>query len=135
MVSVEFTRMISKKFTISDLDLTYSVGISQIHFNCEDFQEKGPLENTEEVLHELLKIIGEIQEKYSGSVINLLNDEFILNEQHIFKAAYFTLKAFSEEINISNQINIELFLYLAADRQIKNAIHAFGLSEEILDKG
>ena len=43
-------------------------------------------------------------------------------------ACYNLQKAFQQEINISNKKNIELFLYLASNRQIKKSFEAFGIN-------
>ena len=69
-----------------------------------------------------------------NSIIQIFNDKYIINQDHVFTACYYVQKAFLHNINISKKANIELFLYLAANRQITPSIEAFGVSEINLEK-
>ena len=108
----------SIKFSIPDLDLTYFVGLNQIKLKNKIFE-----------LNQLFELIEETQTSYMDSTIQFFNDKYIIDQDHVFTACYYVQKAFLYNINISNQPNIELFLYLATNRQITPSIEAFGVSE------
>ncbi len=108
--------MITRAIIISEFDLKYSVGISKIQLGLSSLSLEG-----------LVKLIEDIQKDKKGSMIQFFNEEFILNSEHVFNAAYFTIKAFHNGINISNQKNLEFILYLASKRQIKQCLQDFGL--------
>ncbi len=107
--------MIVKNFYISDLNLKYLVGINQI----------GIFDIT---LDSILNLTEKIQNNHKNSTIQFFSDKYILNQDHIFTACYYTQKAFTDKTNISKRKNIELLLYLATNRQIKNALEAFGIN-------
>ncbi|MCJ7647725.1 MAG: hypothetical protein MUP85_03840, partial [Candidatus Lokiarchaeota archaeon] len=109
--------MITKSIIINEIDLKYSVGISKILLGLSSLS-----------LEDLFKLVEDIQKDKKGSMIQFFNDEFILNSEHVFNATYFTIKAFNNEINISNQKNLEFILYLATKRQIKQSLNDFGLN-------
>ena len=108
--------MITKSIIINELNLKYSVGISKIQMGLNSLS-----------LEDLFKLIEDIQKDKKGSMIQFFNDELILNSEHVFNACYFTIKAFNNGINISNQKNLEFILYLASKRQIKQSLSDFGL--------
>lgn len=107
--------MIVKKFYISDLNLKYLVGINQIRI-------------FDSTLDFILNLTEKIQNEHKNSVLQFFSDKYILNQDHIFTACYYTQKAFTDNTNISKRKNIELLLYLATKRQIKNALEAFGIN-------
>jgi len=109
--------MITKSIIINEIDLKYSVGISKIQLGSSSLS-----------LEDLFKLIEDIQKDKKGSMIQFFNDELILNSEHVFNACYFTIKAFNNGINISNQKNLEFILYLASKRQIKQSLNDFGLN-------
>ncbi|MHA1725533.1 MAG: KEOPS complex subunit Cgi121 [Promethearchaeota archaeon] len=115
--------MIVEKFYIEDLDLLYFVGLCQLNLQKNNID-----------LDSAFKVIDSIQKKNDQGVIQLFNDEYILNEDHIYSAIYFVQKAFANDINISQSKNIELLLYLSANRQINNALKYFGITNEQLLK-
>ena len=86
-------------------------------------------------LEEFLKLTDQIQNNNPGSIIQFFNDKFVLNQEHIFNACYFMIKAFNLNRNISLNQNLELLLYLACSRQIKYGLKFFGLNDEIINKG
>ncbi|TFG24524.1 MAG: hypothetical protein EU529_03920 [Promethearchaeota archaeon] len=112
--------MIVKNFYISDLDLKYLVGINQIRI-------------FDITLDFILNLTEKIQNEHKNSILQFFSDKYILNQDHIFTACYYTQKAFADKTNISKRKNIELLLYLATKRQIKNALEAFGINLK-LDK-
>lgn len=123
MDAMDSTSMIIKKFSIPDLDLNYFVGLNQIKLNNKLFE-----------LNQLIELIEELQKSYRDSIIQFFNDKYIIDQGHVFTACYYVQKVFLYNINISNKANIELFLYLAANRQITPSIEAFGVSEIDLEK-
>ena len=108
--------MIIKSFKINKVDLKYSVGISKLQLGLNSLN-----------LEDLFKLIEDIQKDKKGSMIQFFNDDFILNSEHVFHACYFTMKAFNNGVNITNQKNLEFILYLASKRQIKQSLNDFGL--------
>ncbi|MHA1805765.1 MAG: KEOPS complex subunit Cgi121 [Promethearchaeota archaeon] len=115
--------MIVEEFYIEDLDLLYFVGLCQLDL------QKSNLD-----LDSAFKVIDSIQKKNNQVVIQLFNDEYILNEDHVYSAIYFVQKAFANNTNISQSKNIEFLLYLSANRQIINALKYFGVTNELLLK-
>ncbi|MFW5895638.1 MAG: KEOPS complex subunit Cgi121 [archaeon] len=127
--------MISKKFAI-DIDgsqISYWVGLDQFILNLNKYLSQNNLKNEDEVLPSLIRKISRAQDKFPGSYIQLFDNRYLLNARHLYLAIYFMQKAFRYSINISNKPNIELLLYLAARRQIKRALNAFGLNILELD--
>ena len=112
-----------KEFSITSLDLNYFVGLNQIKLNNKEFE-----------LNQLFELIEELQTSYRNSIIQFFSDKYIINQDHVFTACYYVQKVFLYNINISKKANIELFLYLAANRQITPSIEAFGVSEIDLEK-
>lgn len=113
--------MIKKEFRLEELETEYTVLISRIEIHKNDL-----------LLDEFFKIIKQLQNKYSKSIIQFFNTHIVLNDRHIQNAIYFAKKAFKKEINISNDVNIEFLLYLSANRQIKNAFKFLGITIEDL---
>ncbi|MHA1105483.1 MAG: KEOPS complex subunit Cgi121 [Promethearchaeota archaeon] len=109
--------MITKSIIINEIDLKYNIGISKIQLGLNSLS-----------LEDLFKLIEHIQKDKKGSMIQFFNDELILNSEHVLNACYFTIKAFNNGINISNQKNLEFVLYLATKRQIKQSLSDFGLN-------
>ncbi|NVM37949.1 MAG: hypothetical protein HWN81_20315 [Candidatus Lokiarchaeota archaeon] len=119
--------MIIKGFNINEINLKYFVGINQIKINLGKFLDLYDINNEADALNQFFSIIDEIQNNNENSVIQFIKDKYILNQDHIFTACYYLLKAFKQNINISNKKNIELLLYLATNRQISKSIEAFGI--------
>jgi len=119
--------LIIKGFNIKEINLKYFVGINQIKMNSGKFIDSNLINNESEAVNRFFKIIDEIQDKTENSVIQFIKDKYILNQDHIFTACYYFLKAFQQKINISNKKNIEFLLYLATNRQINKSIEAFGI--------
>ncbi len=67
-----------------------------------------------------------IGSKYNVT-IQVCNSSYIANWEHIFFSALYAMLAFSQKRNISNQLSLEILLYLSAQRQIRVALEAFGL--------
>ncbi|MFW9988848.1 MAG: KEOPS complex subunit Cgi121, partial [Candidatus Odinarchaeota archaeon] len=96
--------------------------------NLNKFMETHRIYDKKEALNQLMSIINEFQNENENSVIQIINDKYILNQDHIFIACYHFLKAFQLNSNISNKKNIEFLLYMAANRQINKSIEAFGIN-------
>ncbi len=126
--------MILKEIQIPDIDLHFFVGISQIKITLNRIIDPSKIESEEKALKILFQIINNIQEKFKDSLVQFIKDYYILNEDHVFTACYYVEKAFLQNKNISNKKNIELLLYLAANRQISKSIDAFGIDFSYLTK-
>jgi len=116
--------MINEDFSLEDPGLNYSIIISTLELKKNIYS-----------LDELFRIINKMQDKFEDSIIQLFNDEYVVNNKHIFYAIYFSEKAFKQKINISNKKSIEFLLYLAANRQIKIALQSFGIKIQNLKRG
>lgn len=127
--------MIVREFYIKELGLRYFVAINQFNFDLHHFLERYKITSKEEVLNHLFKIIQKIQDNNNESVIQIVNDKFVLNQDHIYIACYYMQKAFFRKTNISNTKNIELLLYLSTYRQISKAIETVGINSQDLKEG
>ncbi|MFW9946255.1 MAG: KEOPS complex subunit Cgi121 [Candidatus Odinarchaeota archaeon] len=114
--------MITKKLEAKEREMTYYVGINQLKINPQ--------------LLTLTQFFEIIEEKETNDlVIQIFNNKYVLNSEHVFNACYFLQKAFLTNINISKKKSIELLLYLATNRQIKMAIQDFGIYEDQFNTG
>lgn len=115
-----------KRFLIKhdNYNLDYYVIVNQIKIDPNKFN-----------LEDIFQFIDEFQGKYSKSTLQFFNSTYLLNENHLFSAIYYTQKAFLNNLNIANTKNIELFLYLATSRQIKVALDRFGVTTTQLAEG
>ena len=127
--------MITQKFNIKEINLEYFVGINQIKFNLTQFLQLFTIDYEEEALKHLFKLTQKLQNRNNGSMIQFIKDQYLLNENHLFTACYYVQKAFYYNANISNKKNIELLLYLSANRQISKGIKSFGIDIKDLRKG
>ena len=111
--------MIIKEVSINDN--IFDIGIAQFKLESKDLNYEQFFKNFEN-----------FQNKYNEIVIQVFNNQYILNGEHIFNACYYLEKAFLNNSNISNKKHIELLLYLAANRQIKIALEDFGIFNQQL---
>jgi tRNA threonylcarbamoyladenosine modification (KEOPS) complex Cgi121 subunit len=130
---MESASIIIKNFYIPNLNLNYYVGINQIYLNFESFLKKMNFQK-EKALNFIFNLSEDLQNKYKDSTVQFFSHDYIINQDHIFNASYFTQKAFLQNLNISNRRNIELMLYLTTKRQIKIAFKAFGINIKELEK-
>ena len=114
--------MIIKSMKIDELELNYSIGINQIKIDLDNLVGLHKLNNENEILDFLLNLCEEIQDIYGDTMVQFFSDEYVLSQDHILTASYYVQKAFYNEANISKSKNIEFLLYIATQRQIKNAI-------------
>ena len=127
--------MIIDEFNIPHLNLTYSVGISQIMVDLGRLVHENRVKDEKSVLDCIFNTIEQIQDSFPDCSIQFFSNKYILDCDHIFNACYFMELAFLNNLNISNKKNIELLLYLATSRQIKIGIDSFGINYSDLEKG
>ncbi|MFW9819117.1 MAG: KEOPS complex subunit Cgi121 [Candidatus Thorarchaeota archaeon] len=123
-----------REFKIPNINLNFFVGINQVKITLDRIVKPIKIESEQRALNYFFEIINNIQKKYKNSLVQFIKENYILNEDHIFTACYYVEKAFLQKINISNKKNIELFLYLAANRQINKSIDGFGIDVSDLNK-
>ncbi|MFX0008320.1 MAG: KEOPS complex subunit Cgi121 [Promethearchaeota archaeon] len=126
--------MILREFKIPDINLHFFVGINQVKVTLNRILDSNRIEHEQKVLINFFELLNNIQEKYKSSLVQFIKEKYILNEDHIFTACYYVEKAFLHKINISNKKNVELLLYLAANRQINKSIDGFGIDFSDLNK-
>jgi len=127
--------MIIKEINVDERKLNYFIGINQIQLNFKDYLELKNISSDKDALDIIFNLIIKIQEKFTDSILQFIDDSLILNEHHIFSALYFVQKAFQDKINILNKKNMELLLYLTTKRQIKKGIESFGMKITSLKEG
>ena len=127
--------MITKDFSLDDLEFVYTVGVNQIKIDLDNLIKNNKLKNEKSILDFLINLIDEIQNAYEDTFIQFFSDALILDTNHIYTACYYVQKAFLNNANISKSKNIELLLYLTATRQIKKAIESFGIKISDLELG
>lgn len=108
---------------IHALNLEYFAGIAKLE-----------IKNNQITIDDIFQLIDQIQQNNPDTMIQFFNEKYILNEEHVYRALYFLNKSYLNGTNISNKKNIEFFLYLAANRQIRFALDAFGLDQSILNE-
>ena len=96
----------------------YYVGINQIEIDPNKVQ-----------INELVELNEIVHIHHKDTVLQFFNDRYVLNPEHILHASYFVQKAFYASNNISKKKNLELLLYLAANRQIKLSLDRFGVKD------
>ncbi|TFG17154.1 MAG: hypothetical protein EU531_04125 [Promethearchaeota archaeon] len=114
--------MIVQEFSFPKDNLHYFIGI-------------GTLIDMKVEFDDLFELIELIQNRFEGVMLQFFNSRLILSYNHIFYAAYHTLKTFNLKTNISNKKGIEFLLYIAASRQIKRALEYYGISMQQLNQG
>lgn len=96
----------------------YYVGINQIEIDKKEVQ-----------INELLGLNEIVHSQHKDTVLQFFNDRYVLNTEHVLHACYFVQKAFHDSNNILKKKNLELLLYLAANRQIKLSLEGFGVND------
>lgn len=105
-------------------DMNYSIIINTIKVDKKNRSED-----------QLFAFLKQLQKKYPQPIIQLFSTQYLINTNHLFYAIYFSLKAYRERTLISNRPSIELLLYLSGNRQIREAIQAFGITNQELKMG
>lgn len=120
--------MIKRELNIENLNLKYHIGIGRIKINYKNDLKFDNFNNDEKSsLDFFFSKLDLLEKKFMDSTIQIIKDEYLINEDHLFIACYHVIKAFIAKRNISNKKNLELLLYLSTNRQIKNGIKAFGI--------
>ncbi len=121
--------MIIRRIFVESKCLRYYVGIGGYAISYSDYLNSNNLTNHDDktILDHFFSQLESIENHFKGSTIQMFKDDYLINREHLFLACYHVQKAFSNKTNIVNRKNLELLLYLSADRQIKNAINAFGI--------
>ncbi|MFX1397044.1 MAG: KEOPS complex subunit Cgi121 [Promethearchaeota archaeon] len=119
--------MIIKKFFNPSLELQYCVGVSQINVDLKNFSKAIEIDSEKKILNYIFSICKKLEGLDNQTTIQFLKDDYLLNQDHLFTACYHVLKTFFHGINIANTKNLELLLYLSANRQINKALEAFGI--------
>jgi len=114
--------MIVQEFSFPKDKLHYFIGI-------------GTLIDMKVELDDIFDLIELLQNRFEGVMLQFFNPRLILSYNHIFYAAYHTLKTFHLKTNISNKMGIEFLLYMAASRQIKRALEYYGITMQQLNLG
>jgi tRNA threonylcarbamoyladenosine modification (KEOPS) complex Cgi121 subunit len=96
----------------------YFVSINQIEIDPKEVQ-----------INELLELNEMVRRQHNDTVLQFFNDRYVLNTEHVLHACYFVQKAFHDRNNILKKKNLELLLYLAANRQIKLSLVSFGVND------
>ncbi len=68
-----------------------------------------------------VKNLGEFLKKYGSDAV-FLSAEYIVNEDHAYFAAKKAVKAWEEGRNVAKTLPLEVMLYAAATRQIRDAL-------------
>ncbi len=78
---------------------------------------------------DLIMKMRQLNEGMRPGFLQLVDASRVLSEQHLVTACWHAVYAFQENINISRSMEIEMLLYLAATRQIEQALTIVGLSD------
>ena len=127
--------MIVREFYIKEMELRYFVGLSQIRFDFYQFLEVNTIIKEEDALQYFFTIIEGLQNNNKESIIQSIKDKYVLNQDHIYIASYYTEKAFFDKTHISKKKNLEFLLYLSTHRQISRGIESFGIDYNELKEG
>ena len=84
------------------------------------------IDNVEDFIQNARKEAGE-------AVVQFFDAKFIAGFEHLFFAVLNALTAFKNNLNISKSLAVEILLYAAAERQIRNAVKFLGVREETRD--
>jgi len=68
-----------------------------------------------------------VKEKAENTCVQFFDAKLVAGWQHLYFAALNAVNAFSKELNISNNLDIEILLYASAQRQIKEAVRLIGI--------
>jgi tRNA threonylcarbamoyladenosine modification (KEOPS) complex Cgi121 subunit len=79
---------------------------------------------------DVTRILGDASRKYPSTCVQLVNLEKVAGSRFLFVTTYNALKSFSSKHRISRSLAMEILLYVAADRQIVEAIKLAGVTPE-----
>jgi len=81
------------------------------------------IENVEEFIQNIRKETGNV-------TVQFFDARFVAGYEHLYFAALNALTAFKNGLSISKNLAIEILLYAAAKRQIRNAVQLLGVRED-----
>ncbi len=92
-------------------------------------KQKGKKGEQMEVKQGLLRVrnLKDFLEKY-GEMVAFVNADYVVDEHHVYFAARKAIKAWEEGRRVARTLPLEILLYSAATRQIKDAL-AMGVEE------
>ena len=80
------------------------------------------IENVEEFIQNIRKETGNV-------TVQFFDAKFVAGYEHLYFAVLNALTAFKNNLNISRNLAVEILLYAAAERQIRNAVELLGIKE------
>jgi len=81
------------------------------------------IENVEEFIQNIRKETGNV-------TVQFFDAKFVAGYEHLYFAVLNALTAFKNGLSISKNLAIEILLYAAAERQIRNAVQLLGVRED-----
>ena len=81
------------------------------------------IENVEEFIQNIRKETGNV-------TVQFFDARFVAGYEHLYFAVLNALTAFENGLGISKNLAIEILLYAAAERQIRNAVQLLGVRED-----
>ena len=81
------------------------------------------IENVEEFIQNIRKETGNV-------TVQFFDARFVAGYEHLYFAVLNALTAFKNGLSISKNLAIEILLYAAAERQIRNAVQLLGIRED-----
>ena len=81
------------------------------------------IENVEEFIQNIRKETGNV-------TVQFFDARFVAGYEHLYFAVLNALTAFKNGLGISKNLAIEILLYAAAERQIRNAVQLLGVRED-----
>lgn len=77
-----------------------------------------------------LKKIDEIISQKEGSIIQLIDSDYICGKDHLNQAISQAIKAFDEKQNFAKDKGLEICVRLSAQKQISEALKLFGIKKQ-----
>lgn len=68
-----------------------------------------------------------VREKIGDTCVQFFNADLVAGWQHLYFAVLNAVTAFTNKLNISNNLSIEILLYASAQRQITEAVKLLGI--------
>ena len=81
------------------------------------------IDNVEEFIQNIRKETGNV-------TVQFFDAKFVAGYEHLYFAVLNALTAFKNGLSISKNLAIEILLYAAAERQIRNAVQLLGVRED-----
>lgn len=87
-------------------------------------------DNSVDNIPKFLKRIDEITSLNNGSIIQLLDCDYICGQEHLNQAIAQSIKAFNEKQNFAKDKGLEICVRLSAQKQINQALKLLGIKEQ-----